>query len=109
MLETAIKSSMADVARNKRDLVNQDNISSDIIHDSDTNKEILNNANENDIANEIDIVNEISSQCFNEKLTASDKLLVKNENVNELKDFSNGSLEKLNNETIHNLSFQNER
>ncbi len=101
MLETAIKSSMADVARNKSDLVNQDNISSDIIYDSDKNKEILNNEN--------GIANEISSQCFNEKLTASDKLLVKKENVNELKDFSNESLEKLNNETTHNLSFQNER
>ena len=75
MLETAIKSSIADVARNKSDLVNKDNISSDIIHDSDKNKEILNNANKNVIANEI------SSQCFNEKLTASDNLLVKNENV----------------------------
>ena len=101
MLETAIKSSMADVARNKGDLVNKDNISSDIIHDSDKNKEILNNANV--------IANEISSQCFNEKLNACDKLLVKNENVNAINDFSNESLEKLNNETTHNLSFQNER
>ena len=89
MLETAIKSSMADVARNKRDSVSQDNITSDLLHDSDKNKQILNN--------------ELSSPCFNEKLTESEKLLVKNENINELEKSDNKQTLEL------SQSFQTER
>ena len=89
MLETAIKSSMADVARNKRDSVSQDNIASDLLHDSDKNKKILNN--------------ELSSPCFNEKLTESEKLLVKNENINELEKSENKQTLEL------SQSFQTER